>query len=493
MLLIEALSSETGWLGSLDGLAAKAAELSRKHPVYAGHFLPPPTRWIVVSYRSAGILAPARGKRFHWLHLVQLLCARWLMQRGMTREAVAQWMQGKAPESILKALGQDGDASGAEGNPQEVPTCDPELALRHAFMAVRLLSAGIVEQFQLSRGGAVLVHDSTLSPTLVRAMSLLASLHIMGGREDTSGSVHDLVERCSWPLEEANWGLSVFSAKDFPYRGLRLIDPDARIPTLECVELARQTQSELDLMERLAFEGLLAASELFVLRPDEAYSMLRRFIAEHPCTAAAEIRRFEREHNLQLSAGFLDGCYSSVQPHHLANGLLHLCPKCRTPMGRARLQGHVSCKTRQCAAYDEPLPMGSSVCERDEATLVAKPHILAYWIGPAIDELALFQVAQSAGLSPVLYPDRDSCDLSLDGGSTGIDVKSHANPYLLAEALSRSLHGLAMYEKRVVAVNDQSIARFDGYLEVLRREYKGPLAVDFVAVASLMQQLGRAK
>ena len=73
-----------------------------------------------------------------------------------------------------------------------------------------------------------------------------------------------------------------------------------------------------------------------------------------------------------------------------------------------------------------------------------------------------------------LYPSRDRCDLSLDADGIGIDVKSHANPFLLAASLNPGVGGLELYSTKVIAINDQAISRFPEYLEILRH----PSAID---------------
>lgn len=96
--------------------------------------------------------------------------------------------------------------------------------------------------------------------------------------------------------------------------------------------------------------------------------------------------------------------------------------------------------------------------------------------------------ADPPGLEVALYPGRDRCDLSLDADGTGIDVKSHANPFLLAASLNRGLGGLELYSTKVIAINDQAISRFPEYLEILRRECDRS-DVEFKSVGALRREL----
>jgi hypothetical protein len=268
-----------------------------------------------------------------------------------------------------------------------------------------------------------------------------------------------------------------------------LIDPDRRIPTLDCAELARQSSSELDLREQLAFDALRSASEQLVGRQDEAYSTLRLWITEHPVTTVAEMRSFERENGLQMAASFLSRCYEPVSPRHLINGELHLCSTCGVPMRRSQGAPRLfSCTIHQCPKFD--VPMDSVGRDVSPETLIACAHILLYWVGPGLDESAVYRRALKLGLLPRAYPGRDACDISLEGDTVGVDVKSYSNPYVLADKLNKSsLGGLALYSTRIVAINNQVLTRFHGYLDVLRQRYSGSLPVRFMSVRELMKSL----
>ncbi len=160
-------------------------------------------------------------------------------------------------------------------------------------------------------------------------------------------------------------------------------------------------------------------------------------------------------------------------------------------MVHSTVDQHVSCPIRQCKSFESPVlkSMARTVAVRD--ALIAKAHVLQYWCGPGQDEVALYDLATADGagkLDAELYPGRDLCDLSLDAQLVGIDVKSHANPFVLAGSLSRDLGGLERFEKKIVAINDQALSRFPDYLEILRRESRRP-EVEFTSVAALRKKL----
>ena len=487
--LWEALRQEVEWTGSLDGLVQRSNSLAETFPVESRTHLPPRTRSTAMDYRSQKIISPANGKTFAWLHLVQFCAARYLVEQGWKRDEVATWIQGQDSRSILEAIRSVTPPSASNaGNASFCALETIDDLCRRASLSIRLLAAGLVGQYQSVRNGMPVIQDNTLDPMLSRAMMSLASLYLLEGKEDVAGSVHDLLARCTLPLHDSAWGLDTFGSAEFPYNTVRLIDPDARLPTLDCIDLASQTRSELDLQEQLAFDALRSASDQFASRAAEVYSLLRGYVVEHPVTSLDELQAFEQDNDLQPARAFLLSCYEPVLPHHLVFGQLHICSDCGTPMARARLARHVACRVPQCKEFDRPIADGAITRQHDDMR-IAKAHILAYWVAPGIDELAICRKAQECGLRPVIYPDRDACDIALDGGSTGIDVKSCASPFLLAETLTRSLHGLEYYDARIIAVNNQCAARVPGYLDLLRREYRGRSTVEFMLVSTLLDQL----
>ncbi|WP_174984742.1 hypothetical protein [Burkholderia lata] len=438
-----------------------------------------------------GIIAPALRKRYQWRHLVQLVVACVFVQLGQSRKSVAKRMQSLAPNELVALLEQatfDDAASPAPGTPSMA--VDESRALELAHDAIPLLAAGLVDHFRRARAGQPLVHDAAMSPWLRSAMLRLASLYVLYGRPVQADGAHTLVVNSTRPLREREWDLPVFDTPEFRFHGIRLLDTGTRLPTIECIDLASQTASELDLKEQQAFAQLESTCDLFGSRGDEVYSALREFIARHPITSAAEQRRFLEAGAFQLATPFLASCYEQIQPHHLVKGSLFRCATCGAPLIESTVDSHLSCAVRQCKAFESPVPRELARAVTPQEALVVKAHILVYWCGPGQDEIALYDTATSdpPGLDAALYPGRDRCDLSLDAGTTGIDIKSHANPFVLANALNRGLGGLELYTKKVIAINDQSLSRFPDYLEILRRECNRR-DVEYTSVSALRRDL----
>lgn len=484
--LTQALLKERDWSGSMIALAEKASSLCETYAVRPGWHLPETTKALVMSYRTLQILTPPRGKRFVWDHLVLLIAARVLVSAGWSRERVAEQIHKYPLDHLAKHMAEL-DVALNEELPRTTTRLSPANHEK-TVLAARMLAAGVCSQYRRARSGVPTIHDATLSTPLAQSLLLLSSLYVSAGQEDSGGSVHEVLQRCRQPLGRGDWNLPAFADPAFQYHGITLLDTDRRIPTLDCVEMARQTHSELDLREQFAFEALRSASEQFIGRQEDAYTDLRLWVTGHPITFVHELRAFERAKNLQLAASFLASCYEAVQPYHLVDGKLYVCESCGTPMRRAGGDRHfLACRVPQCQSYDRPLETLPRPFNSD--TLVAKGAILTYWIGPGLDELTLHKVAESNDHQVRMYPAKDACDLSIDGKDMGVDVKSYASPFILADRLNRSTQGLAIYRRQIVAINDQAIARFSGYLDVLRRQYTGDSPLEFMSVRELMKTL----
>ncbi|MEC3768776.1 restriction endonuclease-related protein [Cupriavidus sp. SS-3] len=399
-------------------------------------------------------------------------------------------MQSLDPSELIALLAAKGGSTLADLGEPGLSTVDQERALALVHETVCLLAVGLVDHFQRARSGRLLVHDAELSPALLAAMSRMASLHVMFGMPVRSDGAHTIVAQCRHALRARDWGIPVFDAPGCRFHGIRLLDALTCLPTIECMDLARQAGSEIDLDEQQAFAQLHSVCDQFGTRGSDVYSTLREFITRHPISSAAEIRRFLSTRSLQLAAPFLAACYESVQPHHLVKGVVLRCATCGAPTGNSVVEGHVCCTVRQCSAFDVPVPFQSVRQVPIQDALIAKPHILVYWCGPGQDEIALYDTAAAnpPGLVATLYPARDKCDVSLDNNAIGIDVKSHANPFLLADTLNRSVGGLDLFPKKIIAINDQALSRFPGYLEILRRECNRT-DIEFVAVSALRRKL----
>lgn len=483
--LIQALLAFKTWQGSREELAMVVGKMLGEEKTWQAKALHLPSLAQVIDYRRVGILSPAVGKTFNWRHVVELTVGCILVRfRHKRTEIAARFRELKTEEIIAllqRNLNDPIDLS------REIISVVPDSdLLEKMHEALLLLAAGLVAQHKLAKSGEALKHDSAMSQWLRGALSRLAALHVLCGVPVECDGVHALVARCTLPLQSSAWGLALLDLPNFRFHGIRLLDPTTRLPSIECLVMANQINSELDMLEQQAFAQLNSACDQFALRGDEAYSLIREFIVRHPVTTDAERRSFIEKNNLQLAAPFLAQCYEPTQPHHLVSQTLTSCDRCGFPLHRARLEGYLCCPNKLCIKYDSPRQRDAVRNISPDEALIARPHILFYWCGPGRDEIEIYDAA--VGLDSQLYPGRDSCDIGIQGSSLGIDVKSHCNPFVLADSLNDDLGRLDLFQRKIVAVNNQAISRFPDYLSILKQECRRN-DLEIYSVSALIEKL----
>lgn len=318
---------------------------------------------------------------------------------------------------------------------------------------------------------------------LERCLSAVAALYVREGLPVACDGVHLLAAQCLKPLTPSAWGLQAFGLGQFAHHGLQLLDPYTRLPTVECLDLVRSFRSGADYQEHESFAALRSLCEqLDPSRADEVYTLVRGYVVRHPVTSQGHLQQYLQDHYLHSAAGYLANCYAPPEPHHAVQGALYTCRHCGSAMGETERSPHVAapllvrCPTPTCIAFDAPVPLEAAHrCTAADA-LVAKPHLLQYWCGPGIDELALFDAAlqRSTVLQPQLYPGQDLCDVGLQGRRVGIDAKAHSNPHGLAMSLNRNLGGLHCFEHRWLVINERTRKRYPHYMAILLRECRHP-------------------
>jgi hypothetical protein len=145
------------------------------------------------------------------------------------------------------------------------------------------------------------------------------------------------------------------------------------------------------------------------------------------------------------------------------------------------------CRISPCLE-EVPSPRASRVVEDATGWRIFKDDILAYWVGPGLAEIRLYDELRCAGVEVELYPRDDAADVGRSH-ELGIDVKSYACPRLLGETLSDRLGGLATFDKRYVAIPDAIVNRRPQYLEDLRHAYRGSTSVTFAKVSDVAREV----
>lgn len=146
------------------------------------------------------------------------------------------------------------------------------------------------------------------------------------------------------------------------------------------------------------------------------------------------------------------------------------------------------CRIRQCRLAHPAALVGEEIAVPAEWQ-VATPAIMAYWVGPGLDEIRIHDALRAAGRDAALYPLADAADVGVDGVSVGIDVKAYASPIVLAARLSRSIGRLALFSRRILAVPDDKLSINPRYLQQLRDAYRGSCELEFMTASQAIRTL----
>jgi hypothetical protein len=362
--------------------------------------------------------------------------------------------------------------------------------------AVVLLAQGILRQYDRVLNNNIVRQDDGLPPELQSAMCKIGRIYIDEGKKDRASCVHDLLDRARYSFDSSEWGLTAFQDSDFPFAQAVLIDPDFRVPTQDCSVIAAIPGGfgEANFLEHQFHSRLREAAECFAGRRDEVYTAIRELVGRRSLIGEREFMTWLIENRLTpLQHSILELFFEPLPEPWLINGLANRCGNCGTlmrphpdtdnfPEGR--------CPLRQCNSKVPP-----TIGERLDPLLglhVAKPPVLMYWTGPAVDELAIYDEARARGLPAEIYPETDLCDVAIGGRAIGIDAKSYASPVSLAIRLNRSIGGLVNYWRRVIAIGDEHIDINPDYLSTLRScldKCGEPGTLEIMPVSSVINML----
>lgn len=315
------------------------------------------------------------------------------------------------------------------------------------------------------------MQDDKLPPELHSAMCKLGRLYIEEGKCDRAACVHDVLERSRYSLNSKQWDLNTF--KELEFANASLIDLDLKVPTVDCAEIADKSggYGEDNVIERRLYIKIINTTKcLGTKKQHQAYTAIRELIGRRSLIRERELLDYLIEHNLTPLQETVVEFFDFVPEAWLINNFAHRCYHCGTLLrphpNRDRYRDGY-CPIYQCNSKYQPR-VGEKLNPKNGRLLVAKPQILAYWTAPAIDELAIFDEAKIYGLDAELYPESDQCDVAIGDRAIGIDAKSYRSPVLLASKLNRSIGGLIFYKKRIVAITDELIEDYSGYLSTLR-------------------------
>jgi hypothetical protein len=347
-------------------------------------------------------------------------------------------------------------------------------------IVVGLLATGFVKVHDVKHPTAHVRQDIFMPNDMRRALSLLSMLYLHEGKADQGSCIHEVMERANHPLKD--WDLDCFKPP-FEYAEVVLVDGALGVPTNDCYSLY-EGGGEEELTQAILFNSL--KSSLAHLKKAKAkkraYSALREFIVRNPVVHFQEIRDFALDNGLLPSLPLIESFYRPLPfSARRRDGSVYLCKHCNAvlwedndkttyPEGR--------CRIRQCAQENAAAKSADTISE-PAGYRIAQNEILAYWVGPGLDEVRIFDALKAEGLDAIIYPNEDETDVGVDGRHIGIDAKSYSSPMVLARKLTQSIGGLAGYRNRFVAVPDSKQSSNPDYLRALRENYTGSQPVKF--------------
>jgi DNA-binding transcriptional MerR regulator len=459
------------WRGTAEALATT---LKLAMPALGLRMTAPTVRTIRL-WRSKRLITQTDQRDFAYRQILESLTTAALLQKGWTLAAIAQVLPLLANDTIEanlrgEAAGQvvswvDGADSSSSGT---LPSRSGTQRTEAAENATILLAQGILREYERVLNQEWVRQDDGLPRELQAAMCRFGRLYIEEQQEDRAACVHDVLARARYPLGGRQWGLAALRAPDFRFADAVLVDPDFKVPTPDCATIADIAGAfgEDNLLEFRFHNRLREASDRLGRERDGAYTAIRELIGRRSLLSEHEFAAWLVEQRLTpLQQSILEEFFQPVSELWHINGYAHRCFHCGTLMrphpDRARFRDG-RCPLRQCNGKRPP-----RVGERLDPMAglhIAKPQILLYWTGPAIDDLAIYDEAKREGLFPELYPECDLCDVAIDGRAVGIDAKSYSSPVSLALRLNKSIGGLIHYRRRIIAVGDELLNIDPGYI-----------------------------
>ncbi|MEH2241157.1 restriction endonuclease-related protein [Nostoc sp.] len=489
------------WQGTAEALAK---ELKRQIKQLKLSVESPALR-TVRSWRTKQLLSQPKGQEFGFQQILEGLATILLLKKGWTLAAIAQVLPSFPEDALERQILADAQGQDPTWLPAISATSLP-LPTGHrpardlAEDAVMLLAQGILRQYDRVLPGREIVRqeDSTLPPELYQAMCKLGRLYIEEGLSDRAACVHTVLDNARYSLGCDRWQLGVFSQSDFRFSSVTLIDPDLRVPTSDCAEIANLSGAfgEDNVIEHRLYTQLCEATErLGGRRQHKAYTALRELFGRYSLIGERQLLDYLVENDLTpLQGMIIEKFFDLVPDIWLVDGLAHRCAHCGTLMRshpNKKLFAQGRCPIRQCIGHD--LPKVSEKLDPNKGILrIAEPRILTYWTGPAIDELAIFDTARRNKLNAELYPESDLCDVAINERAIGIDAKSYTSPVTLGLRLNRSIGGLIHYRRRILAVSDRLIEDNPSYISTLisTLDKKGdPASLEIMSVSSVIDFL----
>jgi hypothetical protein len=288
-------------------------------------------------------------------------------------------------------------------------------------IALRVLSRGFVDLHQGVRAGEI-VDPYALPQTMGEGMRLLSRLCVMAAAEDLGDSIHTLSD-VARRLAVGEWGLPQFAAP-FRFAEAKLLTSEPVAPTEECRALASKGGADgiLEGVHHLQLREIVqrvrSQSRL------QIYSVLRERIVRKPVYERRELSGFLEDEGIVAADEVMRQWSSDIPLGALRrDGSFAICANCggllyphrdaaRFPDGR--------CKIGPCRE-EMPSSTAAQIVEDAAGWRVFKDDILAYWVGPGLAEIRLYDDLRRGGVDVQLYPRDDAADVGR-AHELGIDV-----------------------------------------------------------------------
>jgi len=327
--------------------------------------------------------------------------------------------------------------------------------------------------------------DAQMPPIARRALARVSRLCVLDGVEDLGASIHMVMGLAGRPMSD--WGIPSFGGS-FRYRDVELADGDLGVPTDDCRELARMGGREIDISEELHHEQLRAAVQGYpAAQRHAAYTAIRQFVVRNPVVSVDALHRFITGGHVH-GARAISGQFRPIPQGAIVSGRARMCGRCGSLLWPVTDPGFPEgrCQVRQCAAAGETV-IGREIEEPTLHRLATAP-VLAFWVGPGLDEIALYDALHDRRLNAVLYPLSDAADVGIDGLDVGLDVKNYSSPIVLGTRLSNGIGRLAMFKRRIIVVPDYKLRLNRRYLEDLTAAYTGGERLEFTTVSKVLNE-----
>lgn len=493
------LKIDSQWQGTARDLAADL----RKQVQTLGLAIDPPALRTVRLWRSKQLLSQRKGKKFGSRQILEGLATAILLKKGWTLAAIGQVLPTFTNTDLEQQIVAEAKGLHSIWTPNTRPTSSPSDNHQRqmnalAEDAVVLLAQGIIRQYTQVLNREIVRQDDHMPAEMYQAMCKLGRLYIEQGLPDEAACIHTVLNRCRFCFSSDAWKLTLFHQSSFRFSEVELIDPTLRVPTSDCTEIALLSGGfgENNVIEdRLHRELRDNTEQLGLRRKHKAYRALRELIARHSLISEKQVWGYLEAHDLTpLQSLVVDTFFDSVPDIWLFEGLAHQCAHCNTlmrPHPNSKQFPEGRCPIRQCDRVNPPT-VSKKLDAKKHHLLIAKPQLLTYWTGPAIDELTIFDAAKRQGLDAELFPESDLADISIDDRDVGIDAKSYLSPVSLALKLNRGIGGLINYRRKIIAVSDQLIENDPYYLSTLRNtldKEKSSAALEVLSVSQVLKLL----